>query len=196
MRVLLDASLDADTLRRIRAILEQDPVVTEVQWVTGRNAGRYRFVETGLALRATQLGQAQAAVRRIEAAVRAAVPHIERVLVQVEPARTPTLRYAVPLAAVDGPVSAHFGEAAYFAILTVQREDHALVERRVIANPHAAVERGKGLRVAEWLVAQKVDVVLAREDLQGKGPAYVLRDAGVELRVTDAEDPQAAVGSP
>jgi hypothetical protein len=37
-------------------------------------------------------------------------------------------------------------------------------------------------------------VVLSREDLQGKGPAYVLRDAGIELRVTDAQDPAAAIG--
>jgi hypothetical protein len=46
--------------------------------------------------------------------------------------------------------------------------------------------------VAEWLVAQKVDVVLLadkarpQESLRGKGPVYVFRDAGIELRQTDA----------
>jgi predicted Fe-Mo cluster-binding NifX family protein len=47
------------------------------------------------------------------------------------------------------------------------------------------VEKAKGIRVAEWLVAQKIDVVLSREDVSTKGPAYVLREAGVELRNTD-----------
>lgn len=41
--------------------------------------------------------------------------------------------------------------------------------------------------VAEWLVAQKIDVVLSREDVSRKGPAYVLREAGVELRMTDRQ---------
>lgn len=196
MRVLLDASLEVGTLLRIRRVIEADPMVTEVHWVTGRNAGRYRFVETGLALRASSRRKVESAVQRIEAAVRELVPHIERVLVQVEPASSPHVRYAVPLTAADGPVSEHFGEAPYFAIVTLRRDDHSLVERRVAANPFHDVERGKGMRVAEWLVAQKVDVVLSRKALQGKGPAYVLRDAGIELHLTEAVDPQAAVSPP
>ena len=84
----------------------------------------------------------------------------------------------------------------YFAILTLQRDDRSVVERRVVVNPFRDVERGKGLRVAEWLVAQKVDVVLSRETLQGKGPAYVFRDAGIELRLTEAVELEAAVDLP
>jgi predicted Fe-Mo cluster-binding NifX family protein len=41
--------------------------------------------------------------------------------------------------------------------------------------------------VAEWLVAQKVDVVLAKASLHGKGPVYVFRDAGIELRQAEAD---------
>ena len=67
------------------------------------------------------------AVQRIEAVERDAIPHIERVLVQVEPVGSPHVRYAVPLAADDGPVSAHFGEAPYFAILTLQRDDRSVL---------------------------------------------------------------------
>jgi len=196
MRVLLDASLETDTLLQIRQIIEADPMVTEVNWVTGRNAGRYCFVETGLALRATSRRKVESATQRIEAAVRDVIPHIERVLVQVEQASSPHVRYAVPVAAADGPVSEHFGEAPYFAILTLQRVDRSVVERRVVVNPFRNVERGKGIRVAEWLVAQKVDVVLSREVLQGKGPAYVFRDAGIELRLTEAAEPEAAVSLP
>ena len=40
--------------------------------------------------------------------------------------------------------------------------------------------------MAEWLVALKVDVVLVKESLRGKGPVYVFRDAGIELRQTGA----------
>ncbi|MGA8021026.1 MAG: hypothetical protein WBV95_21155 [Desulfobacterales bacterium] len=39
----------------------------------------------------------------------------------------------------------------------------------------------------------KTDVVLLRENLQGKGPAYVFADAGVETRMTAAKTLSAAI---
>jgi predicted Fe-Mo cluster-binding NifX family protein len=67
-------------------------------------------------------------------------------------------------------VSRHFGEAPYFALVDVGREGGKVEEQRVVANPHRLQERGKGIRVAEWLVSQKIDVALVTEDLHGKGP--------------------------
>lgn len=189
MRVLLDASLDPATLGRIREVIHADPAVSEVPWVTGRNAGRFRFVEAGVALRAAELVKAAAAVRRIEAAVRASVPHVERVLVHVESPASPCVRYAVPLADRAGAVSEHFGGAPFFAIVSVGRADGAVLEERIVPNPHQEVERAKGIRVAEWLVAAKVDAVLLREDVRGPGarvrPARRGR-RGAGLRPADA----------
>lgn len=194
MRVLLDASLDVDTIVQIQRIIDTHPLVTEVKWVTGRNAGRYHFVEAGISLRATSLDKVESAMQHIEASVHEAIPRIDRVLMQVEPASTTYLRYAVPLTAVDGAISEHFGEAPYFLFLTLKREGHSVVERRVAMNPFNEVERGKGIRVAEWLIAQKVDMVLTREELQGKGPAYVFSDAGVELMLTKEHVAETAIG--
>jgi predicted Fe-Mo cluster-binding NifX family protein len=114
------------------------------------------------------------------------VRHVERVLVHVEPATSASIRYAVPLSDASGTVSTHFGDAPYFALVTVRRADGAGEAHEVVGNPWRGEARAKGIRVAEWLVARKVDVVLLKEDVRGKGPAYVLRDAGVEQRRTDA----------
>ena len=65
--------------------------------------------------------------------------------------------------------------------------DGAVAKQEVVPNPHRHVEKAKGIRVAEWLVAQKVDVVLLKESLHGKGPEYVFADAGVEMVLTEAE---------
>ena len=43
------------------------------------------------------------------------------------------------------------------------------------------------------MVNLKVDVVLLRENLQGKGPAYVFADAGVETRMTVEKTLSAAI---
>ena len=60
-------------------------------------------------------------------------------------------------------------------------------------NPHQDVEKAKGIQVAEWLIAQKMDVVLLRESLQGKGPVYVFGDAGVEIQQTGAKTARDAI---
>lgn len=186
MRVLLDASLEPDTLLEIRELILAEPAVVELRWVTGRNAGRYRFVEADVVLRVDDLEKAEAVTQRIEARIQAQVAHIERVLIHAEPTRRTHLTYALPLADRDGNLDRHFGEAPYYALIRINRETQAIDDQNVIANPFLDVEKAKGIKVAEWLVDQKVDVVVVKEDLQGKGPVYVFSDAGVTMRPSDA----------
>jgi cation diffusion facilitator family transporter len=202
MRVLLDASLDADTILHIREIITAEPTVAELKWVTGRNAGRFRFVEAEVTLRVHELERAEATTRRIETQIREAVPYVDRVLIHAEPMKRTHLRYAVPLNDPDGTLSEHFGEAPYFGLVTLRLAqdgalrlaqdgalrlaDGAIEQQQVIANPHTETEKAKGIRVAEWLVAQKVDAVLLKQSLRGKGPTYVFGDAGVEIQETTA----------
>jgi len=186
MRVLLDASLDPDTILQIREIIGAEPTVAELKWVTGRNAGRFRFVEAEVTLRVHELEKAEATTRRIEAQIREAVPYVDRVLIHAEPMERTHLRYAVPLNDPDGTLSEHFGEAPYFGLIILRLADGAIEQQQVIANPHTEVERAKGIQVAEWLVGQKVDVVLLKQSLRGKGPTYVFGDAGVEMQETTA----------
>jgi len=187
MRVLLDASLDTETLLHIREIITAEPTVAQLKWVTGRNAGRFRFVEAEVVLRVGELERAAAITRHIEARIREAVPHVDRVLIHAEPMERTHLRYAVPLRDTAGTVSEHFGEAPYFALVRVRLADRAVEEQQIVINPHKAVEKAKGIRVAEWLVGQKVDVVLLKESLAGKGPVYVFGGAGVEMWEIEAE---------
>jgi cation diffusion facilitator family transporter len=186
MRVLLDASLSADTILEIREIITAEPAVSDLKWLTGRNAGRFRFVEAEIALRVRDLEKAEAVTRRIEAHIRQAVPYLERVLIHAEPMVRTHLRYAVPLADRAGTLSEHFGEAPYFALVVARLADRAITEQQMVVNPHLEEEKAKGIQVAEWLVAQKVDVILLKESLRGRGPTYVFGDAGVEIQKATA----------
>jgi len=186
MRVLLDASLDADTLNQVRSIVQVDPAVVDVRSLVGHNAGRYLFLETEVVLRDDDLEKAHAVSQRLEQAIRARMPNVERVLVHYEPQVHTHRRYAVPLADANGTVSAHFGDSPYFALVTVRLADGQIEEEEILANPYQHVEKAKGIRVAEWLVGLKVDMVLLQEDVSGKGPAYVFADTRVEERRTEA----------
>ena len=182
MRVLLDASLDASTLTKVSELIRADPAVAELRSLTGRNAGRFRFLEAEVALRLADLRKADAATRRIERRVRQAVPHLDRFLLHAEPVRRTHTLYAIPLANQEGELSPHFGEAPFFALVTVRTKDGAVEGHTVIPNPHLDVPKAKGIRVAEWLGAHKGDGVLLKDDLQGKGPSYVFSDAAVSMQ--------------
>lgn len=187
MRVLLDASLEPETLKQVREIVESEPGVVEVQSLTGRNSGRYRFIETQVGVRVQDVERAHALSRRLEARIKAEVGRVDRVLIHCEPRRREFTRYALPLAGRQGPLSEHFGEAPYFSLVDLEGERGEELRRQVVTNPHVEVTKAKGIRVAEWLIAQKVDVALARESLGGKGPEYAFRGAGVEMREISAE---------
>jgi len=186
IRVLLDASLDADTLLKIREIVASEPTVAEVESVTGRNAGRFRFIEIEVTLRSSDLEKAEAATQHIERQIRQSILNVERVLIHAEPKRRTHLRYAAPLADTDGTLSEHFGEAPYFALITVRQADGTLGKKQIVENPYQHEAKAKGIRVSEWLVKQKVDLVLLKRSLRGKGPVYVFGDAAVEMWETEA----------
>jgi predicted Fe-Mo cluster-binding NifX family protein len=186
MRVLLDASADVETLLQVHQLIEQQPAVVEVKSVLGRNAGRYRCIEAEVGLRVQVLDKAHQISHAIAAAIRNQIPHVERLLVHVEPTQRPVRRVAVPLANRAGTVSVHFGTAPYFALTEIYITTGEIVKQTIVVNPYAADPRGRGLKVAHWLLDQRVDVLITADDVRGKGPGYALGDAGVMITVTDA----------
>jgi cation diffusion facilitator family transporter len=186
IRVLLDASLDSEILNKIREIIRAEPSVDGTKRVLGRSAGRYRFVEAEVTLKVTELRKAHAISNRIEEKIRSEIPYVEQVIIHYEPVARTQINYAIPLANLTGTVNDEFGTAPYFALATARASDGALEKVEILTNPYAALLKARGLRVAEWLVANKADVVLTHEDLKKKGPGYVLANSGVEIRLVKA----------
>ncbi len=117
LRVLLDASMDFETMDRVKSIIIEDPRVLSVNALWGRNSGPFKFIEADIVLNVNDL------------------------------------------------------EKAHFACQVIEKE-----------------EKGKGIKVSEWLLAQGVDIVYIPRDFTGKGPAYVFSAAGVQVLVTDGRD--------
>lgn len=84
----------------------------------------------------------------------------------------------------DGLIAHHFGEAPQMVLVKVRAADHQVVDQRTVRNPFARAEHGRGIKVAELLVNEGVDVVLVGERLDGKAPSYVLGKARTRVVVT------------
>jgi cation diffusion facilitator family transporter len=194
MRVLLDASIDFETLDQVKKIITSEPTVTEVRSLVGRNAGRYRFLQADVVLRTENLERAHQISEKIETKIRRQVPHVERVSIHFEPRARKHARIAIPLERPDGRISAHFGEAPCFALYFMNLAERRISRKDILTNPHNRVKKAKGIRVAEWLVEKNVDELVVREeDILNRGPGYMLSSAGVEIHVISHDDPDEAV---
>jgi cation diffusion facilitator family transporter len=187
MRVMLDASLSAGALEKIKSIILAEPAVSTVTNLTGRNSGRYAFVEAGVMLRLSDLKKAHMVTERLEEKIKQLMPEVDRVLIHYEPQTYKFLRLVLPLANREGGLSQKFGEAPYFIILELDRRDRSLLKQEIVVNPLRYSGQGRGIKVAGFLLSFKPDMVVSREELAGKGPGFVLADAGAEIRTTRAQ---------
>jgi cation diffusion facilitator family transporter len=184
MRVLLDVSVGHETLGKVKTIVESEPAVANVLSVTGRSAGRYRFLELQVELRISDLEKAHAVSDRIEEKIRNQVRNVDRVLIHYEPRRRDMTVVAVGLESDGMTVSEHFGESPLFYLGTLKQPGGNVLEQRFVPNPFYDEPKGKGIKVAKWLLKQGVDQVYTSRSIEGKGPGYVLSDAGVQVAVS------------
>ncbi len=186
MRPLLDASVGPDTLQQIRNVILRFDQVREIQSLQARNSGRYIFIHAKLVFTIKKFSLAHQLSEEIEGAVRKEIPLVERMIIHYEPPKKDFTIQAIPVEADRKRLSEHFGEAPYFCLVRTSTPGDGVLDVEFLPNPYLHEEKGKGIKVSEWLVENGVDRVYTRKPFEGKGPSYVFSSAEVEVRVTDA----------
>jgi len=85
IRVLLDASLDFETLDKVKKIISSERSVKEIKSLTGRNSGRYKFIEADVIINARELEKAHLISRKIEKSIRDKITNVDHVMIHYEP---------------------------------------------------------------------------------------------------------------
>ncbi len=186
MRVLLDASIDHETLLKIRNIILLEPSVVEIGSLIGRNAGRFLFIQATIVLRTKDLEKAHTVNVQLEHLIRQTISNVQQVIIHYKPLSRDSICTAFPLHDRHGNISKHFGNAPYFGLVYYDLRQHRTIKQEYLPNPYQNIQHGKGLRVAEWLIRQNVDQVMCKKILEHKGPNYALESAGVIISQTDA----------
>ena len=189
VKVLLDASVDYETLSKTEKIILNTPQVVEIKSLTGRNSGRFKFIESNIIIKTHNLDKAHIIADKIEENIRKEVRNIDQVLIHYEPMRKEEIVYAIPLMEDNESISPHFGEAPWFMFIIFKNGQKTANRVKVIQNPCIKEEKGKGILAAEFLLQNSIDVVIVKKDFSGKGPAYVFSDANVEVILTEEEKP-------
>lgn len=195
VRVLLDASLDYPTLNRIREVVLADPRVSAVNEIWARNAGRYKFVELDLSFNIKDLGKGHTLSQELAGRIKKEIENIDRILIHYQPQPRHHLTIGTPLAADRLSISEHFGEAPCFKLITVSLRDGTVTEEHLLHNPFLHEEKGKGIKAAQWLLQNRLDILVARRSQEGKGPGYVFGTAGVEVLLTEETEADKALAA-
>ena len=84
IKVLLDASLDHESIENIKTILQKEPKIKDIIAITGRNAGSFKFVQLDLALDTDSLKEAHELAHTIENHIKTQMPFVEKVVIHYQ----------------------------------------------------------------------------------------------------------------
>jgi predicted Fe-Mo cluster-binding NifX family protein len=90
-------------------------------------------------------------------------------------------------------LSEHFGEAAYFSLITKDSSNNTVFVKDYLKNPFKDLERKKGVKCAELLAEYGVDQVRTSVQFDGKGAGYALEAMQIEVVPTASRTLEALI---
>jgi cation diffusion facilitator family transporter len=181
--VLMDACLSPQKAREMKEIAEKVRGVRGVHDLRLHKSGPVSFGEMHIEVEeALPLEKAHEISDEIEGKIRERFKDIESITIHVEPAQKQKIKVGIPAVedkGLESKTSAHFGNVPFFAFIELENKQTKYVCVKV--NRAARIARKKGIGAAQFLVDEKVDVVLAGG--MGKGPFHLLRDNLVQVYI-------------
>jgi len=181
--VLMDACLSPQKAREMKEIAEGVRGVRGVHDLRLHKSGPVSFGEMHIEVEeALPLEKAHEISDKIEGKIRERFKDIESITIHVEPAQKQKIKVGIPVVEDKGlksKTSAHFGNVPFFAFIELENNQTKYVYVKV--NSAARIARKKGISAAQFLVDEKVDVVLAGG--MGEGPFHLLRDNLVQVYI-------------
>jgi len=179
LKVLLDASVDKETLKEVRKIIESNPLVEEVKTLTGRSSGSYKFIEAEIILKTKDFEKAHEIVHSIEEEVKKKVPFIERILIHFEPPEEKEKIYAI-LVDKNGKLCKNPEDCVYAVILKASKEGLKELKKIKISEEFGK-RRGFAAEFIEKLAEEKVDCIVVGKLFFGKGALYAMAFYNIEF---------------
>lgn len=84
IKVLLDASVDKETLDRVREILEKEDMIEKINSIRGRNAGSFKFIYLDIDVKTDSLKEAHEYAHKLEEKIKNEIPEVEKVITHYE----------------------------------------------------------------------------------------------------------------
>jgi cation diffusion facilitator family transporter len=187
--VLLDVGPDPQQIQTIQSLLKTIPGVEGFHDIKIRRSGPFVFAELHLETKKElPVEKAYELSEKVKMKVKDVITELDTLTVQIEPAKKDKMRFVIPLESNkgwDSSISKHFGKAPYFLIAELKKGK--LENYKIEVNPGKDLEKKRGIKAAEFLAKEAVDVLISGEDV-GEGPSYVLMEELIQIVDLEGED--------
>ncbi|AOV18291.1 hypothetical protein BJI67_15565 [Acidihalobacter aeolianus] len=178
---LLDAAAVGDERKLVLETLVHHPGVQTARDVILRRAGSALFLAATVEVVPSGLRAAHEVVDQLEATLRAKLPRLETVALHFEPAASAHRRNITLFEDDRQTLANRFGQAAWLRVEEAG-PDADQVQSVWIANPYRGTTRGKGIKLAAWLIRQNAERVRFAPDTPLETAlAELLESAGITL---------------
>ena len=198
-KTLLDAVIDFENRKELYDLIANFSKVKEIEKLEVRSYGKYIFVEVSIILnKELHLHLIEDMKNAITEKITSRFPQIFRIIIITQASRKQSIRVAVPITEnddLDSPISEHFGEAGFFALIDFEYDNkRVLSDYQILTNKFKSVEKRKGILISDWLVSEKIDKVFLRKELN-KGPSLIFENSFVQVITTESENLRAIIRS-
>ena len=180
IKVLLDASIDNETIQKIKEIVSEEKIVQKINLITGRNSGSYKFVQLDLILNTNSLQEAHHFAHHLEQTIKDEIPFIEKVVVHF--GNDERKEKTAILLNDKGLICNHFGSCDKIVIFQKDKE------REIVENLHKNREKRKGVYLAEYLNELGITRIILKTPITQKPVLYALKNFGIQSVITDKND--------
>lgn len=173
--ILLDANLDPEAVNRIKSIAMSINGVEGVHDIKIRRSGPYVLAELHIETEKHYTIQKGDEISKLlEKLIKNELKEIDSLLIKVDPSQKTFVKIAVPVDQENGlnsKISKHFGKAPYYLIAEIEKNN--IINYLLKKNPGELQEQKKGLKTAEFLIDENIDIVLFNGKVN-EGPSYAL----------------------
>jgi cation diffusion facilitator family transporter len=194
-KVLLDASLDYKTLRKIESIIEKEKGV-KVSSLMARSSGRYIFVEMKLETNIKDLKKASQLKEKYEKEIKQKIPFIDKIIIETDYKKKNVLVYAIPIQknSESSLLSEDFGTTKFFGFVKINLLEKKVLSKKIVSNPFASEKSRKGILAARLLTKKKVDVLITKKEMHEGGAFYALQDNFIEMKTSKEKTFKKVIG--
>lgn len=179
--ILLDVCMKPELIQQVKEIAGRVSGVKLVHNIKIRRAGPFILGEMHMETDQTlTVDKAHEISQEVENKVKSKMKDMDSLIIHIEPEKKDRYKLVIPIQqdrGLDSIISSHFGNAQYFVFIDV--EGKKTVDWQILKNPGSSLDKGKGIVAANFLIKNKVNVLITKEI--GQGPFHFLRDSAIKI---------------
>ena len=163
---LLDASVDPGTIRKARQIIRRFTEVSRIDKLYIRRSGSLLIADIVLQVNQKSMEEAHLLIDKIEQSLYHEISNLDTVTIHYEPRQKSYALTAMLLDDTKKNIATSFRNTAWIEIKQISA-DGKLLHTNVVPNPVNNTPNGKAIRLAAWLIEQKIDkLIFDPEDVE------------------------------